>query len=328
MKTLRRALIHGVLLTLSAIFVLPFVWLLLTSVKGESHMMRYPPEWVPQAEFVHRAHRGWWEILQTEDLARKGQPGQLRVKTTNWTGRQTATLTINAADAVTRHVPLLRHYLSSLTTFNFALFLQNSLFVCTVSILATLASSSLIAYSFSILRWPGRDFCFYAMLGTMMLPAQVTMVPVFLIFRHLGLVDTFAPLLAGSFFGNAFFVFLLRQFFLTIPTDLIEAARMDGCSDWRVFWQIVLPLSVPALAVVGLFTFLAQWNDFLGPLIYLVDESKYTLALGLAMFQGQYTTQYGELMAMSALLTLPVIILFFFAQKTFIQGIKTTGSKG
>ncbi len=328
MKTLRRLLIHGLLLTLSGVFVLPFVWLLLTSVKSESHMMRYPPEWVPRAEFVHSADGHWWEVLQTEDLAREGQPGQLRVRATDWTGRKKETFTIRADEKVSRAMPLLRNYLRSITTFNFALFLQNSLFVCFVSVAATVASSSLVAYSFSILRWRGRDMCFYLMLGTMMLPAQVTMVPVFLIYRHLGLVDTYVPLLAGSFFGNAFFVFLLRQFFLTLPSDLIEAARMDGCSDWRLYWQIVLPLSVPALAVVGLFTFLAQWNEFLGPLIYLVDESKYTLALGLAMFQGQYTTQYGELMAMSVLLILPVIILFFFAQKTFIQGIKTTGSKG
>ena len=291
-------------------------------------MMRYPPEWLPRAEFVRRADGSWWEALQTEDLARAGRPGRLRVKATDWTGRRKETFTINAGETVTRTVPLLRHYLTSLTTFNFALFLQNSLFVCCISVLATIVSSSLIAYAFSILRWPGRDLCFYVMLGTMMLPAQVTMVPVFLIYRRLGLVDTYVPLLAGSFFGNAFFVFLLRQFFLTLPSDLIEAARMDGCSDWRLYWQIVLPLSGPALAVVGLFTFLAQWNDFLGPLIYLVDESKYTLALGLAMFQGQYGTQYGELTAMSVLLILPIIVLFFFAQKTFIQGIKTTGSKG
>ena len=328
MKTLRRLFIHGLLLTLSGVFVLPFVWLLLTSVKSESHMMRYPPEWVPRAEFVHRPDGSWWEVLQTENLAREGRPGQLRVRATDWTGRRKETFTINPDEKVSRAMPLLRNYLRSVTTFNFALFLQNSLFVCLVSVVATVVSSSLVAYSFSILRWRGRDLCFYLMLGTMMLPAQVTMVPVFLIYRHLGLVDTYVPLLAGSFFGNAFFVFLLRQFFLTLPADLIEAARMDGCSDWRLYWQIVLPLSVPALAVVGLFTFLAQWNDFLGPLIYLVDESKYTLALGLAMFQGQYTTQYGELMAMSVLLTLPVIVLFFFAQKTFIQGIKTTGSKG
>lgn len=328
MKTLRGALTHGVLLTLCAVFILPFVWLVLTSVKSEAHMMRYPPEWLPRTEFVRRDDGRWWEIQQSEDLAAKGAPGRLRVKVTDRTGRTTETITIRADERVVRAVPLARHYLTGLTSFDFALFLQNSLWVCAVSVVATVASSSLIAYAFSILRWRGRDLCFYAMLGTMMLPSQVTMVPVFLIFRRLGLVDTFVPLLAGSFCGNAFFVFLLRQFFLTIPKDLIEAARMDGCSDWRVYWQIVLPLSVPALAVVALFTFLAQWNDYLGPLIYLVDEAKYTLALGLAMFQGQYTTQYGELMAMSVLLTLPVVALFFFAQKTFIQGIKTTGSKG
>ena len=328
MKTLRSLCTHGVLLTLSAIFVVPFVWLVLTSVKTESHMMRFPPEWIPRAEFVYRADGHWWEVQQTEDLARQGQPGKLRVHAVNWTGRHKENFVVNANEIVTRDVPLLRHYLTSLTTFNFALFLQNSLFICFVSVLATIVSSSLIAFAFSILRWPGRDVCFYLMLGTMMLPAQVTMVPVFLIYRHLGLVDTYVPLLAGSFFGNAFFVFLLRQFFLTLPSDLIEAARMDGCSDWRLYWQIVLPLSGPALAVVGLFTFLAQWNDFLGPLIYLVDEAKYTLALGLGMFQGQYATQYGELMAMSVLLILPILLLFFFAQKTFIQGIKTTGSKG
>ena len=328
MKPWRTLLAHGALLTLSAIFALPFIWLVLTSTQSESHMMRYPPEWWPRTEYVRRPSGHWWEILQAQDLARQGHPGQRSVRATTWTGRETDTFTINAADEVTRPVPLARHYLRGLTTFNFALFLQNSLFIALVSVVATVISSSLVAYSFSILRWPGRNLCFYLMLGTMMLPAQVTMVPVFLIYRRLGLVDTFAPLLAGSFFGNAFFVFLLRQFFLTIPQELIEAARLDGCSHWRVYRQIIMPLSTPALAVVALFTFLAQWNDFLGPLIYLVDEAKYTLAFGLAMFQDQYTGQYGELMAMSVLLTLPVIVLFFLAQNTFVQGIKTTGSKG
>jgi len=161
-----------------------------------------------------------------------------------------------------------------------------------------------------------------------MLPYQVIMVPMFTIFKVVGWLDTFLPLTVPSFLGNAFFIFLLRQFFMTLPADLTDAARLDGCSELQIYRSIVLPLARPALATVALFTFMNSWNDFLGPLIYLFDDRKYTLSLGLAMYSDQYGSFFGQLMAMSTVITIPIIILFFFTQRTFIQGITMTGMKG
>lgn len=219
------------------------------------------------------------------------------------------------------------HYKGAVSSFRFFLFLRNTLIICALSVGGAVFSCSLAAYGFALIEWRGRDTCFYLLLATIMLPPQVTMVPVFMIFRRLGWINTFMPLIAPWFLGNAFFIFLLRQFFLTIPKGLIDAARIDGCSEFRIWAKIVLPLAKPALATVGLFTFLAAWNDFLNPLIYLMDESKYTLSLGLAMFRGQYLSSWGPLMAASTLMVLPIIVLFFFTQRTFIQGIKMTGLK-
>lgn len=212
--------------------------------------------------------------------------------------------------------------------FYFWQFLANTLYICAFTVAANILASSMVAYGFARVKWPGRDVLFYAMLGTMMVPAQIMMIPVFLLFRKLGWIDTFLPLTVPALFGNAFFIFMLRQFFMTVPRDLLDAARVDGHGEIAIWWRVVMPLSVPALAVVGLFSFIGAWNDFVNPLIYLLDETRYTLSLGLAMFQGQYTTEYGKLMAASALMTCPIVILFFFAQRQFIEGIKMTGIKG
>ncbi|MCP4645968.1 MAG: carbohydrate ABC transporter permease [bacterium] len=227
--------------------------------------------------------------------------------------------------------PTVEHFQSLFeaeSPFRFWQFLTNTLFVCAFTVCGNILASSMVAYGFARLKWPGRDLLFYMMLGTMMVPAQTMMIPVFLLFRKLGWVDTFLPLVIPSLFGNAFFIFMLRQFFRSIPRDLLDAARVDGHGEIAIWWHIVLPLSVPALAVVGLFSFLGAWNDFINPLIYLLDESRYTLSLGLAMFQGQYETQYGSLMAASAVMTCPIVVLFFFTQRQFIEGIKLTGIKG
>jgi multiple sugar transport system permease protein len=210
----------------------------------------------------------------------------------------------------------------------FFTFLRNTLTICLLSVAGTLISSSLVAYSFSRIRWPGRDTLFFLLVATMMLPAQVTMIPVFAVFRTLGWVDTFLPLVVPHWLGTAFFVFMLRQFFLTIPLELSDSARIDGCSEWDIYWRIILPLSRPALATVGLFTFINAWNDFGGPLLYLNDERKATLSLGLQQFVSQHGAEWSLLMAASALMTLPIILIFFFAQRTFIQGIAMTGLKG
>jgi multiple sugar transport system permease protein len=208
-------------------------------------------------------------------------------------------------------------------------YLKNTLILCVLTVIGTVASSSLAAYGFARIDWRGRDKLFLLCLATMMVPFPVVMVPIYCLFRWLGWIGTLKPLWVGSFFAGAFNVFLLRQFFMTIPKDLSEAARIDGCSEFRIFWQIILPLCRPALMVVALFQFMYTWNDFLGPLIYLTKQDDYTLALGLQLFQSQHGgTEWHYLMAASTLIALPIILLFFFTQKTFIEGISMTGIKG
>jgi len=221
-----------------------------------------------------------------------------------------------------------QNYPEALSYFPFLRQLRNTLFVSCTNVLTVLCSSSLVAYSFSRLRWKGRDICFYLMLATMMLPYQVTMIPLFRIFREFGWVNTFLPLLIGGLFGSPFFIFMLRQFFLTIPKDLDDAATIDGCSEFGIFFRIILPLTKPALATVALFQFLGSWNDFLGPLIYLNDPAKYTLSLGIQVFVSTTGIHWGYMMAATTVLTVPVMVLFFFTQRTFIQGIALTGIKG
>lgn len=204
----------------------------------------------------------------------------------------------------------------------------NSLLVCVLSVVGTVTSSALAAYGFSRIEWRGRDKVFLVLLATMMIPFPVVMVPIYGLFKDLGWIGTFKPLWVPAFFASAFNVFLLRQFFLGLPRDISEAARMDGCSEFGIFLKIILPLCKPALLVVALFQFLYSWNDFLGPLIYLTDQRDFTLALGLQSFQSQQGgTAWHHLMAASTLVLLPVMVLFFFTQKSFIQGIATSGSK-
>jgi len=211
----------------------------------------------------------------------------------------------------------------------FLVYARNSLIVTVLSVGGALISNSLVAYSFARLKWPGKDLFFGATLATMMIPFPVLMVPTFALFKWLGWVGTFRPLWVPMFFGSAFSIFLLRQFFRTIPMELSEAAKIDGCSELRIFIDVILPLSKPALAVVALFTFMGAWNDFLGPLIYLVDQTSFTLSLGLQAYQTQHGgTPWNLLMAASCLTIAPVVVVFFLAQRFFIQGIATSGLKG
>ncbi len=204
----------------------------------------------------------------------------------------------------------------------------NTLYLCVLSVIGTVASSALAAYGFSRIEWKGRDKVFLVLLGTMMIPFPVVMVPIFSLFKHLGWIGSFKPLWAPCFFGGAFNIFLLRQFFLGIPKDISEAARIDGCSELQIFLRIILPLCKPALLVVALFQFMFTWNDFLGPLIYLTRQRNFTLALGLQSFQSQNGgTEWHYLMAASTLVVLPVVVLFFFTQRSFIEGIAATGGK-
>lgn len=209
----------------------------------------------------------------------------------------------------------------------FPRYLLNTVILCVLNVVGTVFSSSLVAYGFARINWKGRDKVFLLVLATMMIPFPVLMIPHYALFRELGMVGTLQPLWIGSFFAGAFNVFLLRQFFRGLPDDLTDAARIDGCSEFRIYWQIILPLCKPALTVVALFTFLGTWNDFLGPLIYLTEQKDYTLMLGLQYFQNQTGTEWQYLMAASTLVSAPIIILFLFAQRTFIEGISLSGSK-
>jgi multiple sugar transport system permease protein len=214
-------------------------------------------------------------------------------------------------------------------TITFLTYLSNTLLVAVLGVTGTVLSSALVAYGLSRVQWKGREMLFGITLSTMMVPFPVLMIPLYSVFRSLGWIGTLMPLWVPAFFGGAFNIFLLRQFFLTIPSELSEAARIDGCSELEIFWRIILPLARPALSVVALFHFLFVWNDFLGPLVFLTKPETFTMALGLQQYQSQNGgSEHHLLMAASALLLLPIVVLFFFAQKTFIQGISTTGMGG
>lgn len=221
-----------------------------------------------------------------------------------------------------------RNYEEALRFIPFMKYVRNSVFLVIMNVLGQIVSCSLIAYAFARLQWPGRDFFFVVLLGTMMLPPQVTMIPVFLIVKKLGWFNTLYPLWVPAFFGVPFFIFLLRQFMKTIPSDLEDAAKIDGCGYFGIYARIIVPLIKPALAAIGIFTFMGTWNNFMGPLIYVNDQRLYPLSLGLFMFQTTHGAHFGMMMAASMLMTLPVIVIFFLAQKYFIQGVTLTGMKG
>jgi multiple sugar transport system permease protein len=277
----RRWLALVALLFICGGFLLPFVWMLSTSLKTVDKTMEYPPQLIPKPVVP----MNYWRVITSNKI-------------------------------------------------DFPLYTRNTLVIAVLAMIGTTLSSAVAAYAFAKINFAGRGVLFALMLSTMMIPFPVMMLPLFVVFRFIGdhtplqMLGTFRPLWLPAWFGSAFAIFLLRQFFRTIPDSLGEAARIDGCSEWGIFWRIMLPLSRPALAVVALFTFMAAWNNFLGPLIYLQRPEQYTLALGLQAFQSQQGgTDWNLLMAASLLVMLPVILLFFLMQKTFIQGIATTGMK-
>lgn len=220
-----------------------------------------------------------------------------------------------------------QNYYDAVTAIPFFTYLGNTVFITLMSIIGRVLSVTLVAFAFSRLEWWGRDTLFLVMLATLMLPPHVTLIPQFILFRQLGWIDSFLPLIVPEWFGGPFLTFLVRQFFMTIPRDLDDAARIDGCSSFGVLWRIILPLSKPAILMVVIMVFNNTWNEFLHPLIYLQSQDKFTLALGLRFFQGEASTSWNLLMAAALLTMLPVIVLFFFAQRYFLQGIVFTGVK-
>ena len=220
------------------------------------------------------------------------------------------------------------NYPDALASLPFLVYLSNTLLLCAGCVIGTTLSCALAAYGLSRVHWSGRRWMFGLVITTMLLPWHITMIPRFLLISALGLYNSLWAIVLPTFLGDAFFIFLLRQFFMTIPESLLDAGRMDGLSAWGLFWKIVIPLSQPALATVALFQFVTTWNDFGGPLLYLSDPQKFPLAYGLERFVSAYGDQTNLLLAAATVFTLPMILIFFLAQKTFIQGISTTGIKG
>jgi multiple sugar transport system permease protein len=265
---------YGLLVFFAAFFLLPWAWMISTSLKNPEELAVYPIVWIPSP--------------------------------IRWD-----------------------NYMEAFRRAEFPRFLLNTILVALPSVIGALVSNALVAYGFARVRWPGRDAVFALVLATLILPGFVTFIPLYLIFKELNWINSYLPLVVPTFFANPFFIFMLRQFFMTLPEELSDAARVDGASELRIFSQIVLPLARPALATVALFQFIGSWNDYFGPLIYINDKALYTISLGIANMRASYGfSNFAWIMAATCMSVLPIIILFFFAQRTFIEGITLTGLKG
>lgn len=273
---MRRVIVYGLLAGLACAMLLPFAWLLRSSLCDDA------------------------AVIQPLESLRDFIPPALHFEN---------------FPKVFQSIPLL-------------MYLRNTVFITVLSIVGTLLSSSLCAYAFAFCRLPYRNHIFYCVIGTVMLPGVVTMIPTFILFRELGWIDTFKPLIVPAFFGSAFAIFLFRQFFLGLPFEVIEAARMDGATPLQTYWLIVLPMSRPVCVTVALFSFVGHWNDFMGPLIYLNSKERWTLQLGLNSFRGEIVDQTNLLMACAVLILIPVLIAFFSLQRYFIRGANMSGLKG
>lgn len=270
----RSGAIHVFLLFGSVFYVVPFFWMLTTSLKGSGRELTMPPEWIPDP------------IV--------------------W-GNYAKALTV---------VPMLQ-------------FAQNTLVITATATVVGVLMSSLAGFAFARLRFPGRDQLFSLCLASLMLPGMVTLIPEFLVFKQLSMIDTFVPLIVPwSLGGSAFAVFLFRQYALTVPLELDEAARVDGAGAFRIWWTIILPLMRPALATATILSVIHHWNDFLRPLVYLHTPAKRTLAIGIALFKSEYLVEWNLMMAAATCMLIPIMILFFVAQRYFVQGIVMSGIKG
>ncbi len=277
-------------------------------------------QWQPESQQDKEPKIKLWTVLNIVDTGPEYDLGANKIR---------VTLQLKKSSKLQAwYGKLLRNYRNTFNYIPFWLYFRTSAFLVILNIIGTLFSSTLVAYAFARLKWPGREFCFIALLATLMIPPQVMMIPSFIIMKWFGWYNTLQPLWVFSFCGNAFYVFLLRQFMKGIPKDLEDAARIDGCGFFRIYWNVILPLVKPTMAAIAIFTFMGVWNDFMGPLIYLSDHRLYPLSLGLFSLNVQAGQFRGMMMASSFMMTLPVIIIFFFAQKYFIQGITLTGMKG
>jgi ABC-type glycerol-3-phosphate transport system permease component len=273
-RNLQVALSTGIIVVGAIVVLIPFAWMVSTSVKPDGEVFLVPIRWIP-------------------------------------------------------HQLQLSNFATATSAFPFWAFAVNSVHVTLLVVLGNVGASSLVAYAFARLRARGREILFIILLSSLMLPGEVTLVSTYLIFKFLGWLDSYNPLIVPAYFGSAFYIFMLRQFYMTLPVELDDAAKIDGCGYFGTYARIILPLSKPALATVAIFSFFDSWNSFQAPLIYLNSMEKYTLSVGLTFFHDQYMgTPWNQMMAASLLVMIPCLVVFFFAQRTFIQGAVLTGLKG
>ena len=325
-----------ILLAAGAVVILiPFLFMISTSLKSKNQLRAAPPPLLPWESTMVEID-GVMEPLyhvtldgEPRKLALvKNQPGGMGIFVDPANPAESMTLKI-AEQTPIRHLEIHpENYAEAMTSVPFPRYLLNTLLVTFLGMAGVLVSCTMVAYGFSRFRAPWLNWLFIVLLSTIMLPRQVTLIPVYVLFQRLGWVDTLLPLIVPAFFANAYDVFLLRQFFMTIPRELEDAALIDGCSRFRIYYNIVLPLAKPVLATVTIFAFMGAWNDYLGPLIYLGNKNQYTLSLGLQAFVQYQRSEWGLLMAASTMMIVPVIFIFFLAQKSFVQGITLTGLKG
>jgi multiple sugar transport system permease protein len=327
-------LAHLAIIAVGAFFFVPFLWMFSTSLKTDSDLGR-PLHWIPR-DNVTTTLNGQTYPLYTrleggvqrryallDSSAGDGTFAPLENPT------QRITAPVSDFQEVTQIAPQWQNFPAALEKIPFLTYAGNTLLIAVLGVIGTVLSCTVVAYGFSKINWPGRDVVFVVVLATMMLPPQVTLVPLYIVFtRTLGWANTIWPLVVPAFFANAFDIFLLRQFYRTIPNELLEAARMDGASEWGIFSRIVLPLSRPVIATVAVMSFLYAWNDLQGPLLYLNSPEKLTLSIGLLEYKTTHAVQWNLMMAAATIFAAPVIAMFFLTQRTFIEGVKLSGVKG
>ena len=262
-----------ILIVLSLIFIVPFIWMTLSSLKVPAELFVVPMQWFPKQPQWH-------------------------------------------------------NYVRIFTEFPFLQDFRNTMVLVVLNVIGAVLSNTLIAYGFAKIEWKGREALFYVVLATLILPFHVVMIPLFILFHQLHWIGTLLPLIVPAFFGNAFFIFLLRQFYMSIPNELSYAAKIDGAGDFMIYRRVIIPLSTPAIATVIIFSFLRTWNDFIGPLIFLSDNKLYTLSLGAQQIMHNLDPKWDMLLTLGVMMTFPVLVIFFMLQKYFIQGIAMTGIKG
>lgn len=320
-------LVYSLLFFGALLLLVPFYWMLTNSLKTEAEANITPPTLLPLASYIElegelfEVSRG--EVFDADKTVR------VTVKMGENHSRTGESFVVGQSEVTRRFTPRWGNYPKALERMNFTGALANTTVITVLCVIGQILSSSLVGFGFARFRFRGRNFLFMLMLSTMMLPPQVSMIPLFILFRNLGMIDTIWPLVIPMWLGTPFYVFMFRQFFTQVPEELVEAARIDGASNMMIYWRLMLPLSGPVIAIVSIYTFMFVWNDFMGPLIYLNSPDNRTLTLALNAFNGNYgVSDVQLLMAASFVTMLPCILLFFAAQRFFVQSTASSGLKG